>query len=275
MTITSTFNVIDPDTFRNGHPHAVYDEMRATSPVWRHPGSDAQPDFWALTRFEDIRAVSLDSANFTSTLGFRIPTDSHVAMDPQIIEVLRRFMLAMDNPEHQAFRAIVASAFMPSALRRFEPRIEASVNALIEGLRGRDEVDVITEVAAIVPIKTVCAAMGVPEEDEWRVFEFTNAVFGIDDPEQSPSLDIANDNYLAIFDYAWHLLEQRRRDPRDDLLTLIAHARIDDQPLTEIEQKSFFSNMISAGNETTRSSLAGAIWGLAENPDQRRLLLGC
>ena len=273
MTVTTDFSIIDPLSFQGGHPHAVYDMLREREPVWRHPGSATQQPFWALTRFEDIRSVSLDADNFTSTRGFRVPTDSAVAMDPQIIQVLARFMLAMDNPEHQQFRALVASNFMPGALGRAEPRIRASVDALIAGLRGRGEVDVVTEVAAIVPIKTVCAIMGVPEEDEWRVFEFTNAVFGIDDPEYSPSIEAANAHYLAIFDYAWDMLERRRREPKDDVLTLIANATIDGRTLTEIEQKSFFSNMISAGNETTRSSLAGAIWGLARNPDQRRLLV--
>lgn len=267
------FSLIDPDTFQHGHPLEAYDRMRESAPVWRHPGTDHQPAFWALTRFDDIRAVSLDADNFTSTGGFRIRTDGFDTMDPEIVQVLSRFMLAMDNPEHAAFRQLVASAFMPAALAKVEARVRASVDSLIASLAGRDKVDLVTEVAAIVPIKTVCAIMGVPEEDEWRVFEFTNAVFGTDDPDYAPTTAEANERYLAIFDYGWDLLQQRRREPRDDLLTRIANASIDGRPLSEIEQKSFFSNMIAAGNETTRSSLGGAIWALATHPDQRRLLL--
>ena len=267
------FSLINPDSFINGHPHAAYDVLREHVPVYHHPGSAIQPGFWALSRYEDIRSVSLDAENFTSTQGFRIPPDTFAAMDPEIGLVLSRFMLAMDNPEHNAFRSLVSHAFTPAAIAQAETRVRASIDALLAGLAGRDEVDVVTEVAAIVPIKTVCAIMGVPEADEWRVFEFTNAVFGIDDPEFSPSLDIANERFLTIFDYGWDLLEARRREPRDDLMTRIAHATVDGRPLTPVEQKSFFSNMISAGNETTRSSLAGAIWGLGHHPDQRRLLL--
>jgi linalool 8-monooxygenase len=113
----------------------------------------------------------------------------------------------------------------------------------------------------------------VPPEDEWRVFEFTNAVFGTDDPEFAPSVDVANARYLAIFDYGLGLLDARRRAPQDDMLTVIANGTVDGRPLDEIEQKSFFSNMIAAGNETTRSSLAGALWALSLFPDQRRLLV--
>lgn len=267
------FNLLDVETFRRGHPHAAYDELRAAAPVYRHPGSAKQDPFWVLTCYDDIRAVSLDGTNFSSTAGFRVPTDNRGAMDPEIGRTLSRFMLAMDNPEHNGFRALVSPAFMPRELAKVEPRVRASVDALIDSLDGRDTVEFVTEVGAIVPIQTICAIMGVPPEDEWRVFEFTNAVFGTDDPEFAPSTEVANERYLAIFDYALSLLEQRRRDPRDDMLTVIAHGTVDGRPLDETEQKSFFSNMIAAGNETTRSSLAGALWALSLFPDQRRLLI--
>lgn len=269
----TAFNLLDTATFAAGHPHAAYDAIRAETPVLRHAGSASQPDFWVLTKHAHIRAVSLDATSFTSARGFRVPTDRRAQMDPAIARVLSRFMLAMDNPEHAAFRALVSSAFMPNAIKAFQPRIEQSVAALMASLEGRSEVEFVTEVGAAVPIKTVCAIMGVPPEDEWRVFEFTNAVFGTDDPDYSPSLEVANRNYNAIFDYGMTMLNQRRAKPRNDLLSLIANARIDGRPLDEIEQKSFFSNMIAAGNETTRSSLSGALWALAQFPDQRRRLV--
>ncbi|MGH6650733.1 MAG: cytochrome P450 [Sphingopyxis sp.] len=267
------FNLLDVETFRHGHPHAAYDELRATAPVYRHPGSDKQDPFWVLTRYDDIRAVSLDGENFTSAAGFRVPTDNRGAMDSEIGRTLSRFMLAMDNPEHQGFRSLVSSAFLPSSLAKVEPRVRAAVDRLIDSLDGRDAVEFVTEVGAIVPIQTICAIMGVPPEDEWRVFEFTNAVFGTDDPAFAPSVDVANARYLAIFDYGLSLLDERRRAPQDDMLTVIANGTVDGRPLDETEQKSFFSNMIAAGNETTRSSLAGALWALSLFPDQRRLLV--
>ena len=267
------FNLLETSSFEHGHPHAAYDELRARAPVYRHPGSPKQPPFWVLTRYEDIRAVSVDGAHFTSTAGFRIPTDNRGAMDPEIGRTLSRFMLAMDNPEHAAFRNLVSRAFLPSAMARIEPRIRGSIDELIRSLSGRGEVEFVRDVGAIVPIRTVCAIMGVPAEDEWRVFEFTNAVFGTDDPDLAPSLEVANARYLAIFEYALHLLAERRREPRDDLLTVIANGQVDGRPLDATEQKSFFSNMIAAGNETTRSSLAGALWALHLFPEERAKLV--
>lgn len=269
----SDLNLLETSSFEHGHPHAVYDQLRVHAPVYRHPGSEKQPPFWVLTRYEDIRAVSVDGEHFTSTAGFRIPTDNRSAMDPEIGRTLSRFMLAMDNPEHVAFRSLVSQAFLPSAMARIEPRIKDSIDDLMKSLLGQSEVEFVRDVGAIVPIRTMCTIMGVPPEDEWRVFEFTNAVFGTDDPDYAPSLDVANERYLAIFEYALHLLAERRREPRDDLLSVIANGEVDGRPLDETEQKSFFSNMIAAGNETTRSSLAGALWALHLFPEERAKLV--
>jgi cytochrome P450 len=271
--VVDGFDLFDTTTFAHGHPHAAYDRIRAEHPVMRHPGSAKQPPFWVLTRHADIHAVSMDGERFTSTRGFRLSTDSRAGMDPEISRILSRFMLAMDRPEHDTYRALVSGLFTPQSLKALEPRINQSVTTLMDSLEGRSEVEFVSQVAAIVPIKTVCAIFGLPPEDEKKVFDLTNSVFGTDDPDYSPSLEEANRNYLAIFDYGMELIEQRRKAPREDLLTVLAHATIDGEPLGEVEQKSFFSNMLAAGNETTRSSLAGAVWALSRNKGERDRLV--
>lgn len=273
METTIKFNLLDPDMFRKGHPHAIYDQIRSSTPVYRNEGADHIAPFWVLTRYDDIRAVSLDGDNFTSTKGIRADTARRAAMDPEIALALRNFMLGMDNPEHNAFRNIISGAFMPRALAPLQGRIIESVEALMDSMMDRDEVEFVTEIGAIIPIRSICTIMGVPPEDEWRVFEFTNAIFGNDDPDFAPNLAVANERYLAIFDYARDLLAKRRADPRDDLLTVIAHGEVDGRPMTELEQKSMFSNLIAAGNETTRSSLAGSLWALFQFPEQRQILI--
>lgn len=232
MTVTANefgFNLLDPATFSKGHPWVTYDRMRAAQPVMRHEGSEVQPPFWLVNNFAMIKAVSTDTHNFTTTKGFRIQSDRRRAMDPKIAQVLSRFMLAMDEPEHSLYRGLVSSGFMPASLRLIEDKIRQSVATMMAGLSSGQIVEFVTEVGAIVPIKTVCAIMGVPEEDEQRVFEFTNAAFGTDDPAFAPTLEVANRNYLEIFDYARWLFEKRREEPRDDLATLLVNARIDRQ----------------------------------------------
>lgn len=273
MTATESFNLIDPWTFQNGHPFDAYDEMRKVSPVYRNCGSEMQPEFWVLTRHQDIRAVSGDGENFSSEKqGCIIPSDSLFKLNPRIQEDLARFMINLDDPLHMHYRKLLMKPLSPKELVRIEGRIKADVDELIEGLRGRDEIDFVAEVAE-VPIKTICAIMGVPKEDEWRVLGFTNAVFGVDDPDYSPTLQAANEQYLDVIDYGWNLAQARRQDPRDDVMSIVAHAKVDGQRLSRTDQTSFFTNAIAAGNETTRSSLAGAIALLARHPDQRKLLV--
>lgn len=266
------FDLADPDFFAAGHPHGAYDQLRAEGPLV--PRQDGAGRLWLATGHDAIRTISADSDHFTTTRGFRVHTAHRAAMDPEIGQVLSRFMLAMDDPEHAMFRKLVTPSFMPSGIAAIEPLVRRNVARLMEGLKGRGSAEFVEEIGARVPISTICAIIGVPPEDEWRIFEFTNAVFGTDDPELAPSLEAANESYLAIFDYGWSLLERRRADPRDDVISHIAHARLPDgRPLSRTEQISYFSNLIAAGNETTRSSLSGAIWLLAQNPDQRRALV--
>ncbi len=271
--ISAAPNLLDPATFKNGHPHAAYDHLREHAPVYRHPGSAVQPGFWALTRYDDISAVSRDSKNFTSTKGFRLATDKRMSMAPEIGRILSRFVIAMDPPEHSGHRALMNPAFTSSALAPLAPLVQKAVSDLLDRFGDAADVEFVSEVAAIVPIKTICAMLGVPSADEPRVFHWTNGIFGTDDPDFALSLEESNRNYLEIFDYGRWLLAERRREPRDDLMTMVAHAEIDGKPLEEAAQTSFFSNMLAAGNETTRSSLAGSIWALSKHPGERQRLI--
>lgn len=270
---TLGFNMLDTATFAAGHPLEIYDRLREAGSVLRHPGSATQPSFWLVTDYATIQKVSKDSEHFTTSRGFRIHTDRRAAMDPKIAHVLSRFMLAMDEPEHSAYRGVVSASFMPGALRAIEERIRANVEQTVGGIAAGTELEFVTQVGAIVPIKTVCAIMGVPPEDEPKVLAFTNAVFGTDDPAFAPTLEVANRNYLDIFDYGRWLFEQRRREPKDDVATLLVNARINGELLNETDLLSYFSNMIAAGNETTRSSLSGAIWALDVHRGAREALL--
>jgi|HigsolmetaAR201D_1030396.scaffolds.fasta_scaffold02116_8 cytochrome P450 len=266
-------DLTNPDTFVNGHPHDLYDEARSLTPVMRQPGSKTEHPFWALLRHADIAAVGADSENFTSTKGFRVSTDNRASYDPEIGRVLSRFMLAMDDPEHAQYRKLVGAAFTPAGIRNIEPRVKARVHDLFEKIKGRNEAEFVRDIAATVPIKTVCAILGVPEADEDKVITWTDAVFGADDPELFKGPEEASRTYLSMFDYAMWLVAGKKKNPADDLMSLLVHAEIGGRPLDDTELKSYFSNLLAAGNETTRSSLAGAVWLLSRFPQQRDKLV--
>ncbi|MCC5867030.1 MAG: cytochrome P450 [Gammaproteobacteria bacterium] len=267
------FNLLSTSTFSHGHPQEAYDRIRATSPVLRHAGSAVQPDFWVLTRYDDIHSVSMDGERFSSAKGFRLQTDNRASMDPEIGRILSRFLIAMDPPEHTPFRRLIQPAFLPNALAEKRPRIQASVDALIGSLEPGMNVEFVRQVAAVVPIKTICAILGVPAEDESKVMDWTNGIFGTDDPDYAITLEEANQKYLAVFDYAIWLVRKKREQPEDDLMSVLAHAEINGEPLDDDTLKSYFSNTLAAGNETTRSSLAGAVWTLYNHQAQLKRLI--
>jgi linalool 8-monooxygenase len=238
------FDMMSPETYKYGHPFALYDEARAKTPVMRQPGSKMQPPFWALLRFADCTTVAMDDKNFTSTKGFRVTSDNRASYDPEIGRVLSRFMIAMDDPEHLQYRKLVVSAFMPVGLQGIEKRITARIDALFDKLNGRDNVDFVTDVAATVPVKTIAALLGVPEADEDKVLLWTDATFGADDPDLMTSPAEASRNMLDMFDYAIWLAGQKRKDPKDDLMSVIANGEVNGKPVGDIEIKSYFSNML-------------------------------
>lgn len=273
MTDTPTLlDVLDASQFDAGHPWALYDRMRATMPVARHPGSGGQPPYWMLTRHADIEAVSRDRAHFTSTKGFRLQTPMRSSIAPRVTQALARTAIAMDPPDQTQQRVVINPHFMPSAIARLEDRLRAWIVEMVDGLDAARDVDFVSAIGAVVPIKAICLVLGLPDGYEDKVFEWSNAVLGSDDPEYAETIDATAHAYDEMFALADRLVEQRLVEPRDDLMTAIANAEFDGAPMPRSMQQALVSILITAGNETTRNSLSGALIALARNPDARARL---
>jgi len=271
-------DLLDPDIFAAGHPHAPYDRIRAETPVYRHPGSAVQPGFWALLRHRDIETVSRDPARFTSTRGFRLTSDMRAGMWPSVTSVLARTLIATDPPEQMHQRGPAQPFFMPAGLRRVEERLHAYIADLFEGVEreledtGGAPIEFVERIAAVIPIKMISLLLGMPESDEHRIFDWTNRVLGSDDPEYARDIGDASSAYEEMFEYSLWLMEERRREPRDDVMTALAHATVDGAPMDEDIRKGFAATLIAAGNDTTRNSLSGAMLTLAAHPHERAQL---
>lgn len=269
-----SINLLDPTTFRKGHPYEAYDDLRAQAPVYLHPGSDKQPPFRVLTRYDDIVAVSRNTTDFSSARGFRLPTDRKLDLAPEVRASLAGTVIAMDPPQHMEYRKLLNPAFMPSALRALEDALETHADSLMASLSRGATVEFVENVAAVIPIKAICRILGIPAADESKIFDWTNKLVGTDDPEYSPSLDETNRAYQEVFAYGRWLMDKRRAEPRDDLMSVVARATIQGQPIDGALRDGFCMFLIAAGNETTRNSLAGAIWALTNSPQVRDMLAG-
>ena len=269
-----TFDMLEAATFANGHPFDLYAQLREEAPILRKEPEDDYPPYWVLSRYADILAVSRDNRHLSSRPGFRLPERGMaMRLKPEILQAIGQNLLTFDPPAHGELRKPLQPAFMPSSIKGLRPKVEAYVDALIDKLRGRDQVEFVSEVAAIVPIKSLCIMLGIPEEDEDKIFEWTNRLVGTADPEFGHSAEVSNQTFEEVFEYGRYLNELRRKEPSDDLLSVVANLEMDGEPISESVRDGFFVLLLAAGNETTRNSLSGMVRLMSENPDQRRLLL--
>jgi cytochrome P450 len=191
---------------------------------------------------------------------------------------LVRSLVQMDAPDHPKYRALTQGWFMPGNLMKFEPRIREIARHTVEKMIAKGGAcDFVADVALGYPLHVIMEILGVPEQDEPRMLRLTQELFGPHDPdktrirEQLTAEQLAAMLQMVVNDFSTYfrvITEDRRRDPRDDLASVIANARINGDYLPEHDATSYYIIVATAGHDTTSSSTAGAIWALAENPEQ-------
>ena len=137
------------------------------------------------------------------------------------------------------------------------------------------ECDFVNEIAAALPLQIICDMMGIPREDNKQIFEHTNVILGVGDPEYVNSMEDLMAAGMGLFQYGLALAEDRLKNPRDDIATSLMQAEIEDENgrhrLTPGELGSFFLLLVAAGNETTRNAISHGMLALTDHPDQRKL----
>lgn len=275
--------LVDPVVF--GSPaklHETYRWLRANMPLERAAPEGFDP-FWVVTRHADILDVSRQNALFHS--GDRATTIVDHQADQFVRKLtggsphLIRTLVHMDAPDHPKYRALTQSWFMPQNLRRLEDRIRAIAREAVERFLSRGgECDFVADVALGYPLHVVMEILGVPPEDEPRMLQLTQELFGAQDPEQARMMMTMMEPEQMVMmlqatvgdfeNYFRAISEDRRANPREDLATVIATGLIDGQPISDFEAMSYYIIVATAGHDTTSSSTAGAVWALAERPDE-------
>jgi len=261
-------DIIGNDTFAaNGYPHAAWALLRRESPVhWWERG--VKVPFWAITKHADIIEISkqprrhLNAPRLAVFPEFAPPTED---------ERVARHLLNMDPPEHARFRKLASAHFTPRAVERLRADVDAIAREIVDELVGEGEIDFVEKVAARLPLAVLADLLGVPRED-WRLmFRWTNQTVGSGDPEyqrQGGQRQTAESARTALFEYFWKMVEERRRTPRDDIVSVLANAELDGAPLPPFELLSYCFLLVVAGNETTRNATSGGLVALIENRDE-------
>ncbi|MEY2455886.1 MAG: hypothetical protein QOK06_980 [Acidimicrobiaceae bacterium] len=261
-------DLYDPDGYVAGPPHDEFERLRREDPVHRQDMPDGT-SYWAILRHADVVHVARHPVLFSASTGGVVLED----LAPEVLEMMRDMVLAMDPPRHIAFRKNLAPHFKATVIAGLEPRIREICRSVLTAVRDHGEVEFVHEVCAKLPSQVVGELVGIPEEDWPRIHEWSERNSGGQDPEVAGGY--TEDGSTATIEmamYAIGLAQQRQADPKDDLVTLMLAAEVDGQAMTDVQFGSFFVQLVTAGNDTTRTMLSSGLLALLQHPDQLEAL---
>lgn len=263
-------NLYDFDLFQSGQIHDVFAMLRREAPlVWHEKGEEP---FWSVNTCAEIRAISRDPKTFTSTRGVQLG-DSMGDPPPNL--------LTTDPPDHTALRKITVGRLRPAIVRHLQDAVEATTTQILDEALEKGSCDFISEVAAILPMATICSLFGAPRSDWDKIFEMQDRMVGSNDPEFNKTLAEAGENAhqlavqrsaearmeLAMYFAGLAQSKAERGFPEDDLISVLAQAGLPPEIFL-----TYCVVLVVAGNETTRQSLAGGTSALIDFPDQLQKL---
>ncbi|HWA67788.1 MAG TPA: cytochrome P450 [Mycobacteriales bacterium] len=258
--------------------YAAFARLRAEAPIAyfeepEMPGFPAGPGYYAVTRHADVEHISATPELFCSGQGAVSILDL-----PMEMQEFYGSMISMDNPRHAKIRRIVSSAFTPKMLDDVVNDVDVLCREILATARttaqaNGGEFDLVSEVAAPLPLRIICRMMGIPESEEKMVLEQSNVILSGGDPDfvttPEEGLTLALNAGIALSGLMTELAEERKAAPKDDLVSALVNAEVDGESLTFQEIASFFILLCVAGNETTRTAISHGVYALDRNPDQR------
>jgi cholest-4-en-3-one 26-monooxygenase len=279
VELPAGFDPTDPDVMRVRVPHEELLTLRRTAPIsYLEQAPEAlggYPDHnghWMLTKHADVAAVSKDQTNFSTFLNnviIRFGAD----MTRDELEAARALMINHDAPDHTKLRQIVSRAFTPRAITQLHADLESRAHQIVKDAVARGEGNFVEDIAAELPLQAIANLLGVPQEDRSKLFDWTNQMMSYDDPDVEGDQAVA---FAEILGYSMVLADERRREPKDDIITKLVSAEIDasgeqGRGLTDDEFGYFMVLLAVAGNETTRNAISHGMHAFFNNPDQWEL----
>jgi len=249
--------------------HRLFASLRRDDPVhWTQP--EGYRPFWIISKYSDIIEIERQADRFinaprTKLLSIAFESKVREAMNGK--PMLVRALPQMDNPDHAKYQKLTHAWFQPRQIRTLSERMAALARDSVDRMFALgDDCDFYTDIAIYYPLRVLMTILGLPGEDEARLLKITQAYFGGGDPEMQQGSDLI-DATMAYVDYFKDVAKERRRNPKDDVATVIATSEIDGRPIEDFEAYSYYIALASAGHDTTSATIAGGLLALIENPD--------
>lgn len=256
--------VFDPVYWgKHGAPHDVMDELRRTDPIHWYQNELYDPA-WLLTRFSEVEHVGRNSKLFLSS-------PRTVFHNPKGFQSPLIGLPQLDAPQHTKHRKAMQGWFTPRAINALEARIIEIARGLVDEMAGLEACEFCSVVGARLPLKVICEFLGIPEEEEATVWQLTQDVFAVADPDMARAKS-AQEGVRNAMAFCADIGMSRQQNPTDDFASTISNAEIDGEKMTIQEIASHLMIMISAGHDTTASAINGGMLALIRNPDELRKL---
>jgi cytochrome P450 len=266
-------DIIDPDVYVHGVPHATFKRLRDEDPVSWWDEKDGR-GFWVVTRYDDIVNVSKNHKVFSTAKGIRLED----MKDDEL--KARQTMMELDPPEHTSYRRMVQPPFSNREVASYEEALRLMARSCIEEIQGRSEFDFVELLARQLPMRMLGKLLGIPDKDGPWLVKKGDALIGNADPEMTdhPVDLVDTDAYRLmpfrspvsadLFAYAAEQAKLRREKPTDDVISMLLRPKRDGEPLSEEEFKNFFTLLVAAGNDTTRYTMTAGMEALLAHPEQ-------
>jgi len=267
---STAWEIIHPEAYaRHGYPHETFRRLRAESPIRRF--DDTAVPFWAITKHAHVTEIGRTPELFRNS-PLLVVNPLYREMQDELPFVRPPTLIEQDNPMHRESRKLIASRFTPRALKKIHADVDRIARKIVDELFEQEEgeIDFVAKVSAPLPIAVIAWLLGVPESDWQLLFDWTNRMIGSEDPEYSE--EGGNRAMVELFTYFAKLVEERKKSPKDDLITLFANAEVGGRKLEPLEVLSWCQIIVVAGNETTRNATTGGMLALIEHPEERRRL---
>jgi len=250
-TAALRFDPYDPAV--QDDPFPLYEVLRRDAPCYRDPDGR----FFAISRYDDVRAALNDHETYSNAGGIILGTD---------VEHAPPSMVLMDPPEHTRLRNLVSRAFTPRRIATFEDALRESVDEFIDAFVGRDQVDLVPEFADLVPVRAISDIVGVPREERAQFREWADKMIG------EPDTEAGMNAMFECFAYFGAALEDRASNPRDDMLTAMTEAEVEGEHLSLEEQIGMMLLLFFAGIETTVFHMTNIAYELGAHPEIQEAL---
>jgi len=264
MTTLQQIDLADHDAFKDRVPYEWFKTLREEDPVhWNEEANGT--GFYAVTRYHDIREVHRHTEIYSSEIGGTSLED----LEPDQIEA-RKSMIDMDPPRHDELRGLINRRFTPRAVGVWEEKVRKVTREVLDLALPKGEFDFVREISSEIPMQVFAEILGVPQDERREIIEIGDRLLGNQDPEYKVPDDDAHRHLpfsspaaLDMFAFGRRLAAQRRKEPKDDIITQLAF-----EPLTQREFDVYFVLLATAGNETTRHTITHGLLALLEFPDE-------